>query len=121
MTITIWIVKGLLAALFAFSGLNKLFLPKPKLLEKGMKGLIQLEEKPIKVIGLLEVLGAIGLILPGLLHFFPVLSGVAALCLGLTMIVAARTHHRLQLSIIPNLVILAMCLFLAYWTFFGAI
>lgn len=117
MDIILLTLKGLLATLFAFSGLNKLFLPKAKLLEKGMKGLVNLEEKPIKIVGFLEVLGAIGLILPGLLNIYPALSGVAALCLGLTMIIAARTHHQLKLSIVPNIVILAMCLLLAYWAF----
>lgn len=115
MEMTIWIIKGLLAALFAFSGLNKLFLPKAKLLDNGMKGLANLEEQPIKVVGLLEILGACGLILPGLLHIYPVLSGIAALCLGLTMVVAARMHQQLKLSIVPNVVILALCLLVAYW------
>ncbi|MDX1913476.1 MAG: DoxX family protein [Saprospiraceae bacterium] len=118
MATTIWIIKGLLAALFAFSGLNKLFLPKAQLLEKGMKGLVNLEERQIKGIGVLEVLGTIGLILPGLLNIYPALSGVTALCLGLTVIVAARIHQQLKLSIVPNIVILAMCLFVAYWAFF---
>lgn len=114
MEIIIWIIKGLLAALFAFSGLNKLFLPKDQLLEKGMKGLINLEEQQIKGVGLLEVLGAIGLILPSLLNIFPILSGIAALCLGLTMLVAARIHQQLKLSMLPNLAILALCLFVAW-------
>lgn len=117
MEITIWILKGLLAALFAFSGLNKLFLPKAKLLDKGMKALVNLEDQQIKVVGLLETLGAVGLILPSLLHIYPVLSGVAALCLGLTMVVAARMHQQLKLSVVPNVVILALCLFVAYWEF----
>lgn len=115
MEIIIWILKGVLAALFAFAGLNKLFLPKTKLLDKGMKGLLNLEEQQIKVVGLLELLGAIGLILPSLLNIYPILSGIAALCLGLTMVVAARIHQQLKLSVVPNLVILAMCLFVAYW------
>ena len=117
MVITIWIIKGLLAALVAFSGLNKLLLPKTKLLENGMKGLVNIEEQQIKIIGLLEVLGVVGLILPSLLNIYPILSGIAALCLGLTMIVAARIHQQLKLSIVPNIVILAMCIFVAYQAF----
>lgn len=117
MEIVIWIIKGLLALLFAFLGVNKLLLPKAKLLDKGMKGLVNLEEKQIKVVGLLEFLGAIGLILPGLLNIYPNLSGIAALCLGLTMIVATRANQQLKLSIVPNLVILTICLFVAYWAF----
>ena len=117
MEIIIWPLKGLLAALFAFSGLSKIFLPKAKLLENGMKGLINIEEQQIKVVGLLEFLGAVGLILPSLLGIYPILSGVAALCLSLAMIVSARIHQQLKLSVVPNLVVLAMCLFVAYWAF----
>ena len=119
MTITIWIVKGLLAALFAFSGINKMLLPKTKLLDKGMKGLVNIEEKQIKGIGVLESLGAIGLILPGLLNIFPVISGIAALGLALTMIVAARIHYQLKLSVVANLVVLILCLIVSYWEFVG--
>ncbi len=117
MEITMWIVKGLLAMLFIFAGLNKLFLPKPKLIDKGMKGLINIEEHQIKIIGVLEVLGVIGLILPSLLHIYPILTGISALCLGLTMIVAIRIHSQLKLSILPNIIILALCISVAYWTF----
>lgn len=117
MEIIIWIFKGLLAALFIFSGLNKLIFPKPKLLDKGMKGLINIEEKQIKIIGVLEVLGAIGLILPSLLHIYPILTGISALCLGLTMIVAIRIHLQLKLPILPNIIILALCILVTYWTF----
>lgn len=114
MAIIIWILKGLMAALFVFAGVNKLFLPKTKLLDKGMKGLINLDEKQIKTAGLLELLGGLGLVLPTLLNIYPILSGIAALCLGLTMIVAAVINNRLQLSIVPNALILAICLFIAY-------
>lgn len=115
MDTTIWILKGLLALLFTFSGLSKIFLPKDKLLDMGMKGLANLESPSIKGAGALEVLGALGLILPGLLHLYPVLSGVAALCLGLTMVVAARLHQQLRLSIAPTVVVLVLCLVVAYW------
>ena len=111
MEITIWIAKGLLSALFAFTGLYKLFLPKNKLLDKGMKGLINLNEKQIKGVGLLEIFGATGLILPTLLNIYPFLSVVAAMGLALTMIVAATMHHKLKISMVPNIAILAICLF----------
>ena len=65
--------------------------------------------------GSLEILGAVGLILPTLLNIYPVLSGIAALCLSLTMIVAAWIHYKLKLSIIPNLAIFAICVLIAYW------
>lgn len=118
MEMAIWILKGLLAALFTATGLSKVILPKPKLLDMGMKGLVNLEAQQIKGVGVLEVLGAAGLILPGLLDIYPVLSGVAALCLGLTMVVAARVHQQLRLPVIPNIIVLAMCLWVAFKAFF---
>lgn len=115
MLIVIWILKGIVGILFAAIGIIKMLLPKTKLLDKGMNGLVNLEEKRIKVVGFLELLGAIGLIFPSWLHLYPILSGISALCLGLTMIVAGVINHRLRLSFIPNILILALCVFIAYW------
>lgn len=115
MTIAIWILKGLIAALFAFVGANKMLMHKSKLLDRGMKGLINLDEKQIKIVGILEVLGVIGLILPSILNYYPILSAVSALCLSLTMIVAGVINYKLKLSIIPNIVIFVVCIFIAYW------
>lgn len=115
MTTTIWILKGLIGLLFALVGSNKMFLPKAKLLEKGMKGLINLDEKQIKLAGFLEFLGELGLVLPSMLNQCPFLSGVSAFCLGLTMIVAGVINYRLKLSIVANVVIFAICIFIAYW------
>ena len=70
MATTIWILKGFIASVFTFTGISKIFLPKAKLLDQGMKGLIGIDQKQIKVAGLLEVLGAFGLILPTLLNTY---------------------------------------------------
>jgi hypothetical protein len=99
---------------FTITGVNKIFLPKAKLLDKGMKGLINLNEMQIKVAGLLEVLGVFGLILPSLLNIYPILSAVSALCLSLTMIVAGWINFKLKLSIIPNIIIFFICLLIAF-------
>lgn len=115
METTMWILKGLLAFLFTFVGINKLILSKAKLLDKGMKGLIQLDERQIKVAGFLELLGAIGLVLPSLLNIYPFLSAVSALCLSLTMIVAGQINYKLKLSIVPNLVVFIICVLIVYW------
>jgi len=115
MATTIWILKGVITSVFTFTGVSKIFIPKAKLLDKGMKGLMAIDEKQIKVAGLLEVLGAFGLILPTLLNTYPILSTISALCLSLTMIVAGRINYKLKLSIIPNVVILVICILIAYW------
>lgn len=114
MTTTIWILKGIIALIFTFTGTFKIFLPKAKLLAKGMKGLIHLDERQIKVAGLLEILGACGLILPSLLNIFPALSAISALSLSLTMIVAGRINYKLKLPIIPNILIFIICILIAF-------
>ena len=110
----IWVLKGVITLVFTFTGINKIFLPKDKLLDKGMKGLKYIDDKQIKVVGLLEVLGAVGLIFPTLLNTFPVLSAISALCLSWTMIVAGWMNNKLKLSIIPNIVIFVICILIAY-------
>lgn len=114
MTTTIWILKVVIALLFSFTGIFKMFLPKAKLLAKGMKGLIELDDQQIKVVGLLELLGACGLILPSLLNIYPIVSIISALCLSLTMIVAGWINHKLKLNTIPNIVIFIICILIAY-------
>ena len=117
MTTTIWIIKSVLALLFVITGAMKLALPKNKLLEKGLKALLNINEQQIRGIGLLEVLGGIGLILPGMLNIFPFLSGIAAFGLALTMVVATRTHLKFKLPITGNIIILILCLLVAFNTF----
>src|SRR6266536_49402 len=78
MTSALWIVQGLLALLFLFAGGMKLVLPLEKLtgpMPLPLPGLF------LRFIGVAEVLGAIGLILPGLLRIRPGLTPLAA-CAG---------------------------------------
>lgn len=117
MTTIIWVIKSVLALLFVITGAMKLALPKNKLLEKGLKALLNINEQQIRGIGFLEVLGAMGLILPGLLNIFPLLTGVAAFGLALTMLVATRTHLRFKLPVTGNIIILILCLLVAFNAF----
>ena len=73
MTRTLWIVQVLLAALFLFAGGMKLVLPLEKL-----TGPVPLPGLFMRFIGVAEVLGALGLILPGLLRIRPGLTPLAA-------------------------------------------
>ena len=115
MVTIIWILKGTIFLLFTYTGISKIIFPKTKLLNKGMKGLVNLDDNQIKAAGLLEVLGALGLILPTVLNIYPFLSAISALCLGLTMIVAGWINYKLKLSIILNIVIFVICILIAYW------
>ena len=81
MTYALWIVQGLLAALFLFAGGMKLVLPVEEMTEQ-----IQLPGLFLRFIGVAEVLGAIGLVLPGLLRIRPGLTPLAAAGLVIIMI-----------------------------------
>ncbi len=81
MTYALWIVQGLLALIFLFAGGMKLVLPLEVLTKQmPLPGLF------VRFIGLAEVLGAIGLILPGLLRIRPGLTPLAAAGLVIIMI-----------------------------------
>jgi hypothetical protein len=83
-TYALWIIQGLLALLFLFAGGMKLVLPLEQL-----TGPIALPGLFVRFIGVVEVLGAIGLILPGLLRIRPGLTPLAAAGLVIIMIGAA--------------------------------
>src|SRR3989441_7491595 len=84
MTHALWIVQGLLALLFLWAGGIKLVLPLEKL-----TGPISLPGPFLRFIGVAEVLGAIGLILPGLLRIRPGLTPLASA--GLVIIMTGAT------------------------------
>ncbi len=108
MNITIWIIQGLLSAAFLMAGMMKLVISKNKVKDKVGEWVNDFRVSQIKLIGLAEVLGAIGLILPMLLHIIPVLTPIAAFGLVITMIVAARTHLKRKESIFSNIVLLLL-------------
>ena len=79
--VTLWIVQGLLALLFVFAGVMKLILPP-----EAMAGPIALPLWFLRFIGIAEVLGAAGLILPGLFRIQRSLTPLAAAGLVIIMI-----------------------------------
>ena len=86
MTYALWIVQGLLALLFLFAGGMKLVLPL-----EALTGPMPLPGLFVRFIGVAEVLGALGLILPGLLRIRPGLTPLAAAGLVIIMIGATVT------------------------------
>ena len=81
MTYALWTIQALLAALFLFAGGMKLVMPLDQLeAQAGMPGLF------LRFIGLVEMLGGLGLVLPGLLGIRPGLTPLAAAGLVIVMI-----------------------------------
>ena len=111
MSYALWIVQGLLALLFLFAGGMKLVLPLDKL-----AGPIALPGLFLRFIGVAEVLGAIGLILPGLLRIKPGLTPLAAAGLVIIMIGATGltvASGDVAMALIP-LVVGLLAAFVAY-------
>ena len=95
MNITLWIIAGLLAALFLASGATKLAQPKDKLVASGVGAALEgYSGGTVKAIGLLEILGAVGLVLPAAVDIAPVMVPFAAVGLVLLMVGAIITHLR---------------------------
>jgi uncharacterized membrane protein YphA (DoxX/SURF4 family) len=116
MNTVVWIAQGLLAAVVLAAGTQKLTKTKEALLASGnMDWTEDFAPAQIKSIGILEVLAAIGLILPAVLDIAPVLVAVAAVGVVLLMLGAAATHFkRGEKHMLPiNLVLAAIALFIA--------
>jgi uncharacterized membrane protein YphA (DoxX/SURF4 family) len=115
----LWVVQVLLAGAFVVSGATKLSQPKEKLLKKWA-WVEDFSQGSVRIIGVLEVLGAIGIVVPALTGIVPSLTPLAALGLVLTMIGAALTHLRRAEygAIAVNVVVLILAAFVAYGRFF---
>lgn len=121
MNVVLWVIAGLLACLFLAAGAMKLGSPKEKLAANpNMTWTEQFSPAVITLIGLLEVLAAIGLTVPAILDIAPVFVPLAALGLGLLMIGAALTHARRKenQAIAMNVVLLILAAIVT-WGRFG--
>jgi uncharacterized membrane protein YphA (DoxX/SURF4 family) len=94
MTVLAWILQGVLGLAFLAAGSMKLAQPRKKLIDSGMGWAEDFTDGPVKLVGALEVLGALGLVLPVLVGVVPVLTPIAAAGLTLLMAAAVVTHIR---------------------------
>ncbi|ABS04124.1 DoxX family protein [Kineococcus radiotolerans] len=94
MNVVLWIVAGLLALAFLGAGLMKLAQPRTKLAASGMAWVEDSSDGKVKAIGALEVLGALGLILPAALGTATILTPLAAAGLAIVMLGAVVVHAR---------------------------
>lgn len=105
MTIALWIVNILLALAFLAAGAMKAARTKEALAASGMAWTEDFSAPSVRLIGIAEVLGAVGLILPILTGIAPVLTPIAAVCLAIIMAGATATHARRKEPVAPGLVL----------------
>jgi uncharacterized membrane protein YphA (DoxX/SURF4 family) len=117
MNVVLWVVAGLLALAFLAAGLMKATQPKEKLAGNGLTWVEDFSAGAVRGIGLVEVLGAVGLVLPPLVDVAPVLAPLAATGLALTMVGAIVVHVRRHESFVPALVLLVLSAFVAVCRF----
>ena len=121
MSIVVWIVSGLLAAGYLFSGSNKLFRSR-EALKPVMPFVESLTASQVKVIGILELLGAIGVIVPVLTGIAPLLTPIAAVGLALLQVGAFALHAKrgeARIASLVNGLLFAAAVFVAVTRFMG--
>jgi hypothetical protein len=121
MNLALWIVAGLLAAILLVST-AKMFVPREKIasMSAASEWVLDFSPAALRVIGTLEILAAAGLILPAVLNIAPVMVPVTATCVALlfTGAVIMRFRRGERATIVPDLIYLAMAIFVA-WGRFG--
>jgi len=116
MNILLWIIQILLALLFIAAGISKLVIPADVLMQSAPPGSTQFSASFLKLIGLVETLGGLGLILPGVFHKRPELTPLAAAGLVIVMIGAVAISvkdHGIGAAVVP-LITGLLCAFVAY-------
>ncbi|MBP2325856.1 hypothetical protein JOF56_006241 [Kibdelosporangium banguiense] len=120
MNVLLWIVQGLLAAAYLAGGATKVSQPREKL-AKNMAWVEDFSPGAVKGIGAVEVLGAIGLILPWATGIAEVLTPLAAAGLAVVQILAGVVHvRRKEGKLLPvNGVLFLLAAFVAIGRFAG--
>ena len=115
MNVALWICQILLTLIFGYSGLMKSNKTEKELVAMGQTGVENLSPKLIKFIGVIELLGVVGIILPRLSGILPILTPLAATGFAVIMILAAIVHFRRneKKTVLLNLLILVLSAFVA--------
>jgi uncharacterized membrane protein YphA (DoxX/SURF4 family) len=112
-------VQIVLAAAFLLAGATKVITPKEKLRER-MAWVDDFSQPMVRFIGTMEVLGALGLVLPAATGVAPILTPIAAVGLMVIMIGAAITHgRRKEPAILPANAVLFLLAAVVAWGRFG--
>ncbi|HEU4795512.1 MAG TPA: DoxX family protein [Pyrinomonadaceae bacterium] len=116
MNIVLWIIQILLALLFLFAGGTKLIWSAADMQAMASPNQVQMPILFIRFIGVVELLGALGLVLPGLLRIKKGLTPLAAIGLTIIMVgavIITIAGDGIALAITP-LIVALLCAFVAY-------
>jgi hypothetical protein len=119
MNTALWIIQGLLAAMFSMAGTTKLTQSREKLVSQ-FPWVNDFSLSTVRFIGLSELLGAIGLIAPWLTGIFPILTPISAVGFCIIMVLAANMAHlnkKEYKEIAMNIFLFLMAAFVAYGRF----
>jgi uncharacterized membrane protein len=122
MNTILWSCQVLLAIIFGYSGFCKSTLPEKTLVyEKGQTGVEGLPMAFTRSIGIAEMFGAVGIILPWWLRVIPVLTPVTAVGFALLMVFAAPIHYKRKepKNLAINMIIMVISIFTVYGRFAG--
>ncbi len=118
MNIALWIVQGLLAAMYLMAGIMKTF--QVEKVKVQMPWAKDRSDGFIRFVGISEVLGALGLILPLVTGILPWLTVLAAIGLTIIQLLAIFTEHlpKKEYNVIPvNFVMLVLAVFVIFGRF----
>lgn len=112
MNAVLWTIQGVLAVVFAASGAAKSIMSKERMIASGQTGVAPFPLPVVRVVAACELLGAGGLILPGVVGVASWLTVCAAAGLAIVMLGAAASHwslsERMQ-ALTVNLPLLVLC------------
>ncbi|WP_134324890.1 DoxX family protein [Cumulibacter soli] len=126
MDTALWIIAGILAVAFSIGGIVKLTVPKETFAAKGgaaAKWTEDFSSAGFKRLGVLELLGGLGLVLPAMVGIGPILVPFAALGMTMYMTGAATTRilrHEPVSAIAGDLLFIVLTIFLV-WGRFSAV
>jgi len=116
MTIALWVVQVLLAAMFGMAGFMKTTAPIPQLVQAGISWAPDLPVALVRFIGISELAGAIGLILPAATGVQPWLTRAAAGGLMVVMVLATLFHlTRAEWQNVPMTLVIGLLAAFVVW------
>ena len=122
MNIVLWIAQGLLAAMYLMAGVLKTF--QTAKAKEQFPWAKERSDGFVRFVGISELFGGVGLILPLITGILPWITALAAVSLTLIQLLAVFTVHipKKEYNVLPiNIVLLALAVFVVFgrWTLFA--